>query len=65
MSMFGSSLTKCQLLKSRLAPLSLLLAVDPSPHLTGRDRLPWICEVVPIATTFALALADRLSLDLP
>ena len=25
----------------------------------------WICEVVPIANTFALALADRLSLDLP
>jgi len=45
------------------ALLSLLLAVDPFPHLTGRDRLPWLCEVIPIATTFALALADRLSLD--
>ena len=36
---------------------------------TGRDRLPWLCEVVPITTvtttTFALALADRLSLEIP
>ena len=30
-----------------------------------KNRLPWLCEVVPITTTFALALADSLCLDLP
>ena len=27
--------------------LSLLLVVDPYPHLSGRDRLPWLLNVPP------------------
>ena len=44
------------------AILPLLLAVDPSPYLTGRDRLPWHCDVVLASTSFALTLHDHLGL---
>jgi hypothetical protein len=43
------------------AVLSLFLAVDPYPLLSGRDRLPWILEIVPLAASLSLALQDRLA----
>ena len=41
--------------------LSLLLVVDPHPLLSGRDRLPWLLNVLPLASAFALALSDHLA----
>ena len=43
------------------AILSLFLAVDPYPHLSGRDRLPWFLEIVPLAASLSLDLQDRLA----
>ena len=41
--------------------LSLFLAADPYPHLSGRDRLPWLLDIVPLAASLSLAPQDRLA----
>jgi hypothetical protein len=44
-----------------LQQVSLLLALDHRQHLAGQDRDQWICELAPLAASFAIALCNFLA----